>query len=219
MRYALSFSGGKDSTLALDRAYRQGLKVDCLFTIHEGSSGRVRFHGTRAELIAAQARAIRLPVLQDFTHPDNYEVVFTRVLARLKDDGIGGIIFGNIHLADIRQWYEERVRARGLVHVEPLWHATGTDLLAEFVGRGYRTRIVSVDRSQAPERWLGREIDETFIAEVQQHPEIDPCGERGEYHTFVWDGPLFAHRLDILSGERVEMEGHILLDLIPGGES
>src|SRR5437588_7005802 len=120
-KYALSFSGGKDSMLALDRALRQRFDIHRLFNIYEGSSGRVRFHGIRAHLIGAQADSIGIPLLQDSTHPDDYEAVFLRVLDRLQEEGIGGIIFGNIHLADIRAWYEERVTARGFEHVEPLW--------------------------------------------------------------------------------------------------
>jgi uncharacterized protein (TIGR00290 family) len=213
MRYALSFSGGKDSTLALDRSIRRGFDVARLFNIYEGVSGRVRFHGTRAALIAAQADSLGIPLLQDCTHPDNYEAVLLRMLDRLQAEGIGGIIFGNIHLADIRAWYEERVRARGLEHVEPLWGDAGTDLVREFVDRGYDARLVSIDLARTPRDWLGRRIDAAFLADLAAHPEIDPCGERGEYHSFVQNGPLFRRPLEVTTGETVEMEGHALLEM------
>lgn len=213
MRYALSFSGGKDSTLALDRAVHDGLDVAYLFNIYEGISGRVRFHGTRATLIAAQAASLGIPLLQDSTHPDDYEQVFLRVLDRLRSAGIGGIIFGNIHLADIRAWYEERVTARGFQHVEPLWLTPGVELLREFVSRGYNARIVSIDQAKTPPEWLGRIIDSAFIEEVRAHSSIDPCGERGEYHSFVESGPLFGSPLQSEPGPRIEMEGHALLEL------
>jgi uncharacterized protein (TIGR00290 family) len=212
MQYALSFSGGKDSTLALDRSQRDGLDVAYLFNIFEGVSGRVRFHGTRAPLIAAQAASLGIPLMQDSTHPDDYEQVFLRVLDRLQAEGIGGIIFGNIHLADIRAWYEERVTARGLLHVEPLWLTPGVELLREFVKRGYSSRIVSIDLARTPADWLGRIIDHTFIEAVLAHPSIDPCGERGEYHSFVESGPLFQTPLQTTVGPHVEMEGHALLE-------
>lgn len=212
-RYALSFSGGKDSMLALDRTVRQGLDVAYLFNIYEGSSGRVRFHGIRAPLIAAQADSIGIPLIQDSTAPDDYETVFLRILDRLRDEGIGGIIFGNIHLADIRAWYEERVTGRGFEHVEPLWQNPGLDLVREVIDRGYLARVVSVDLARAPRAWLGRLLDRTLLEEIVAHPEIDPCGERGEFHTFVENGPLFIHPIRPQIGQSIEMEGHGLIEL------
>ncbi|HEX8916977.1 MAG TPA: diphthine--ammonia ligase [Chloroflexota bacterium] len=212
-RYALSWSGGKDSTLALDRAVRQGLEVACLFNIYEGVSGRVRFHGVPAGLIAAQADALGIPLLQDATHPDDYETVFLRVLDRLKADGIDGVIFGNIHLADIRAWYEERTVGRGFQHVEPLWGDPPLSLVREVVDRGYIPLMVSVDLARTPRQWLGRPLERSLLAEIEARPEIDPCGERGEYHTFVHSGPLFREALLIKVGKEIEMEGHGLVDL------
>jgi diphthine-ammonia ligase len=213
MNYALSFSGGKDSMLALDRAVRQGLDVAYLFNIYEGSSGRVRFHGIRASLIAAQADSLGIPLIQDFTHPDDYETVFLRVLDLLQEKGIGGILFGNIHLADIRAWYEERTLARGFEHVEPLWGGRGEVLTQEVIGRGYVPRVVSVDLARAPREWLGTALDRELLSEIEARPDIDPAGERGEYHTFVEDGPLFSTPLRVRIGDQVEMEGHGLVEV------
>lgn len=214
MRYALSFSGGKDSTLALDRALGEGLDVVYLFNIYEGVSGRVRFHGVRAELIAAQAQALGINLIQESTDPDDYEVVLLRILDRLKREGIEGIIFGNIHLADIRAWYEERVTARGFSYLEPLWGVPALELLREFVSSGYLARVVSIDLARTPEAWLGRMVDQSLIVEIERHPEIDPCGEQGEYHTFVEHGPRFRWPLSVTIGERVDMEGHALLEVM-----
>lgn len=202
--------------LALDRAIRQGLDVACVFNIYEGSSGRVRFHGIPAPVIAAQAEAIGIPLIQDFTHPADYETVFIRTLERLRDEGIDGIIFGNIHLDDIRAWYEERVTGMGLQHIEPLWGEPGIGLAGEVIDRGYAPVIVSIDLARAPESWLGRIFDRDLLREIEAHPEIDPAGERGEYHTFVADGPLFHRPLDITLSERVEMEGHGLVEVTLG---
>jgi uncharacterized protein (TIGR00290 family) len=201
--------------LALDRALRQGLDLQYLFNIYEGVSGRVRFHGVRSTLIAQQARSIGIPLLQDATHPDDYETVFLRMLDRLQAEGIGGVIFGNIHLADIRAWYEERVTGRGLEHLEPLWGEVGDVLLREVVTRGFQARLVSVDLACTPSQWLGRTIDQEFIAEILSRPDLDPCGERGEYHTFVHDGPIFREPLRIQVGDQVETEGHALLEVLP----
>lgn len=218
MRYALSFSGGKDSTLALDRARRDGLDIAFLFNIYERSSGRVRFHGVRASLIASQADSLGIPLIQDATHPDDYETVLLRILDRLRDEDIGGIIFGNIHLADIRAWYEDRVTARGFRHIEPLWGERPVDLVRETVDRGYEATLVSIDLARTPSDWLGRRIDLAFIDDLDRHSDIDPCGERGEYHTFVAAGPLFDRPLHVQLGRRIEMEGHAMLEVM-GGDS
>jgi len=213
VKYALSFSGGKDSVLALDRAVRQGLDVAYLFNVFEGVSGRVRFHGVPAACIGRQAETLGISMLQDATHPDGYETVLLRLLDRLRQEGIGGIIFGNIHLADIRAWYEERTTRLGFQHVEPLWGEPGVSLLHEVIDRGYRAQVVSIDLSRTPEAWLGRTLDRALLAEILARPEIDPCGERGEYHTFVQNGPLFRHPIDLEMGGRFEMEGHGLIEI------
>jgi len=213
VKYALSFSGGKDSMLALDRAMRQGLEVAYLFNVFEGVSGRVRFHGVRASYIERQAEALGIPLLQDSTHPDDYEAVLLRLLDRLRKEGIGGIIFGNIHLADIRTWYEERTTRHGFQHVEPLWGESGISLLHEVIDRGYTAQVVSIDLARTPDAWLGRTLDHALCTEIVARPDIDPCGERGEYHTFVQNGPLFHRPIDLELGGRFEMEGHGLLEV------
>ncbi|HUZ03001.1 MAG TPA: diphthine--ammonia ligase [Thermomicrobiaceae bacterium] len=211
-RYALSWSGGKDSLLALDRALLGGRDVATLFTIHEGNTGRVRFHGVRAELIQAQAKALGLPILQAHTHPCDYEAVLIDLLNRLPALGIGGVIFGNIHLADIRAWYEERTGARGLEHVEPLWGDTPSDVVREFVERGHVSRIVSVNLDLGRPEWLGRTFDLDLIREIEA-AGVDPCGERGEYHSFSVNGPRFRHPVAVREVGIIEMEGHRILDL------
>src|SRR5207244_12953531 len=108
LKHALFWSGGKDSLLALDRAERRGLEVSHLVNISEGNTGRVRFHGVRKELIQAQAEALGKTLLQFETHPENFEQAFQRALARARELGIGAIAFGNIYLADVRAWDEDR---------------------------------------------------------------------------------------------------------------
>ncbi|MBW3552389.1 MAG: hypothetical protein KY466_02700 [Gemmatimonadetes bacterium] len=213
--YALSWSGGKDSTLALDRARRAGLEVALLFNIYEGNTGRVRFHGVRRELIEAQADSLGLELLAAHTHPDDYEAVFLGVLDEIGARGLGGVVFGNIHLADIRAWYEERVMARGLEHVEPLWGGAPADLVQEFLDRGFRTRIASVDLARGRREWVGAELTPALAARIAAEEDVDPAGERGEYHTFAFDGPLFRHPVAHRVAGTVEMEGHLLAELLP----
>ncbi|KPJ86765.1 MAG: hypothetical protein AMS18_15225, partial [Gemmatimonas sp. SG8_17] len=121
MIYALMSSGGKDSTLALDRARRQELDVRYFVNIYDGATQRVRFHGVHRELIARQAQALGLEPLITEAAPDGFEAAFLKLLGELQQRDVTGVIFGNVHLAEIRWWYEERVLEAGLRHVEPIW--------------------------------------------------------------------------------------------------
>jgi uncharacterized protein (TIGR00290 family) len=213
---AVWFSGGKDSMLALDRAVRAGCTGLRLVTLYDHDSGRVRFHGVPAEVMRAQADALGLPMRCYSTTPSTFEEVFLAALAEQRAEGIGGVIFGNIHLADVRAWYEERVRAAGLEHIEPIWGEPPVMLVREVIARGYRAVLTCVEAACADRAWLGRpitpELVDTFAA-----AGIDPCGERGEYHTLVTDGPLFRHplavRLGVVPGEIHEENGFCQLDV------
>lgn len=215
--YALASSGGKDSTLALHRAVTRGLRVTHLLSVVDAESGRVPYHGLRREMLGAQAEALGLELVQEEAGPDGFEEALTRGLGRLVDDGVRGVVFGNIHLEEIREWYEERVTGRGLEHVEPLWQGDPARLAREFVHFGYRGRVISVNLEDGDPEWLGRDVDDGLLAEIASRPDTDPCGERGEYHSFVWDGPLFRRPVRAREGETMEVEGHRLLDLVPDG--
>ncbi|HEX8982339.1 MAG TPA: hypothetical protein VF792_06200 [Ktedonobacterales bacterium] len=119
--HALFFSGGKDSMLALDRSIRGGRNVAALVTLYDDASQRIRFHGVPIDLMRAQAEALGIPIALYATTPSTFEQVYLTALADLRSDGIHGLIFENIHLAEVRAWYEERVRPAGLDHLEPLW--------------------------------------------------------------------------------------------------
>ena len=215
MAYALLSGGGKDSTLALDRARRMGMDVRYLASIYQGDSGRIRFHGTRHELVAQQAQALGLELVEAATGPEEFEPVFMRVLADLRRRGCRGVILGNIHLADVHAWYQQRIFAAELEHVEPLWGEPAIEVLHEVVERGFQALIVSVDLAQHAVPFLGRELDADVITEIGITDDLDACGERGEYHTFVFDGPLFTQEVRFVRGELQEREGHQFLDLIP----
>ena len=212
---ALSWSGGKDATLALDRALRQGLDVRYLFNTHEAITGRVRFHGVRRQLVVAQAASLGLELLQAETHPHDFDLVFLGLLDRLRGLGVEAVVFGNIHLADVRDWYEQRVHSFGLHHLEPLWGSPPAAVAREFVDRGFRARVVSVNTALAPDDWLGRELNHALLDEIEREPAVDPAGERGEYHTFTYDGPLFRWPVSFIEAGVFEREGHRVLDLVP----
>lgn len=181
--------------------------------IYEGSSGRVRFHGVRKELIAAQAKALGMELLQEKTYPETFEQAFLSALQELKQLGIGGIVFGNIHLADIRAWYEQRTIAQGFEHIEPLWGNSPSSLIREFVRRGHQARVVSVYLTCGRREWLGRDFSEEFIDELEHCENTDVCGERGEYHSFSFSGPMFGAPLELRNESQFEIENHLILDL------
>jgi len=214
MKTALLWSGGKDSLLALDRAQRNGLNVTHLVNIFEGNSQRVRFHGVPQALIAEQVRALGKTFLSYATHPDTFEQAFQKAMQALKAEGVEALAFGNIHLADIRAWYEERVTAGGFKHVEPLWGDPPETLIREFVARGHRSRIVSVypEAGGQPE-WLGQDFTPELVDRLAQTPGIDICGERGEYHSFAWGGPLFQWDVAFESTGTFSRDNHLCLDL------
>lgn len=215
MPYALMTSGGKDSTLALDRARRAGLDVQLLAAMYDGTSGRVRYHGLRKQLLIEQAKAIGIELVAAPTPVHAFEPVFHDLLDMLKRRGITGVVFGNVHLADIRDWYEQRVRAAGLEHVEPLWGDPSVEVAWEVVERGYRALVISVNLDMSAVGHLGKELDADLVTEISCSDDLDPGGERGEYHTFVFDGPEFRHPVGFTRGETIEAEGHRILDLLP----
>jgi diphthine-ammonia ligase len=212
-QYALSFSGGKDSLLALDRARRAGWRVEYLVTMYDAVSERVRFHGVPIALIQSQADALGIQLLRYSTPPETFEAAFLQSLVDLRQHGMTGIVFGNIHLADVRAWYEERTTAAGLVHREPLWGDAPGRLVRECIARGYQFTITSIELAHARPAWLGAAVTESLVEDFER-AGIDPCGERGEYHTFVSAGPLFAHPVLIRLGEVVTMQGYRLIDLV-----
>lgn len=197
--YAVCFSGGKDSMLALDRAQRAGLHVARLVTLYDEASERVRFHAVPIAVMRAQAKALGVPVSLHPTTPETFESVFLAALAELRDVGIAGMIFGNIHLADVRAWYEERVRGVDLEHIEPLWGEPPALLVREVLSRGYTAVLTCIEEPKADPSWLGEPLTEELVAAFEQRG-IDPCGERGEYHTLVTNGPLFSAPLAVRFG-------------------
>ena len=211
-RCALSFSGGKDSMLALDRALKAGARVEYLLTLYDEASQRVRFHNVPIVLIQAQADALGIPLLAYPNAPERFEAVFLQALRELKQRNIDTILFGNIHLSDVRAWYEERTTAAGFVHREPLWGEAPAQLVRAYLDRGYKALLTCIELARARPAWLGAQMDEALVREFEQ-AGIDPCGERGEYHTFVYDGPLFARPLPVHAGSVSEAAGFRMLDV------
>lgn len=202
----LSWSGGKDSALALF-VCRQSAQFEIvgLLTNVNGQFGRVSMHGVRTELIEAQAEAIGLP-LYTLEFPgdvsmDVYNSLVKNRLTEFKDQGITHVIYGDIFLEDLRQYREQQLNEVGLQGVFPLWNQNTVILLAKFIQSGFKAVLVCVNENYLPESWAGRELDETILDDLPA--SVDPCGENGEYHSFVYDGPIFAKPIAFQKGETV----------------
>ena len=221
MRVAISWSGGKDSCLATWYARRQGLDVVFLLNAMYGQLHRVSFHGTRARHIVRQAEAMDLRLLQFPVPLDlaQYEAAFKRAVSKLQRIGVEGIVFGDIYLDEHRQWGERVASEIGVTPYWPLWGRDTHELLPEFIDAGFEAVVVAANVQYFREEWLGRRTDAQFQADIEQlagERGVDVCGERGEYHTLVIDGPLFRRRLAVTYGPRVQKDGYWMLDLPRG---
>ena len=212
-RYALMWSGGKDSALALDRAFKSGIEVGRLLSFYDAATGRVRFHATRVEMLEAQAAAIGIDLRAVPTAWQEMEANLRAQLLSLREEGFKGVVLGDIHLVDVRAWYEERVTAAGLQHVEPIWGEPSHLLLDEFVSSGGRAVVTCVEVAKLDESWLGRVIDDRFASEIGS-TGVDVCGENGEYHSFAFAGPVFKKLLSWTAGKRRVDSGFAQLDLL-----
>lgn len=212
MSWALATAGGKDATLALHRARGQGLEVCWGLNVFEGNTDLVRFHGTPRSVLEAHMHALGLEPMLGHTHPGGFEDAFMALLDRVGNAGGQGVIFGNLHLDDIRGWYEERVTGVGLDHHEPLWGTKPEAVARSVVDEGFSTWIVSVNLELGDPSWLGRTLDHALV-DAFIDAGIDPCGEGGEYHTLVTDGPGFSAPLSVCGVGEEEREGHRFLIL------
>jgi uncharacterized protein (TIGR00290 family) len=207
------WSGGKDSALALWRARQRGLQVEWLVNVYDRATERVRFHATPLAAIAQQAEAAGVSLFSVPTDWETFDGSLRETYAALAEQGCRGVVFGDIHLADVRAWYEERTRAAGLDHVEPLWGESPAALLAEFVAIGGRAVLTCIETAKLDPSWLGRVIDERFVRDIATLA-VDPCGENGEYHSFAYSGPFFNADIPWRAGERRDDGRFAQLDVV-----
>lgn len=210
--FVLSWSGGKDSALALLRMQEAGGRPLTLLSVLDESGTRSRSHGLRPEVLAAQAAALGLPLWAARASWAIYEREFTGLLTRAAEAGATTVVFGDIDLQDHRDWEERVCAAAGLTATLPLWQEPRRALVEEGLGRGLRSRIVAVREDALPAELLGRVLDPALLDEIERLG-ADACGENGEYHTVVVDGPGFAAPLRLHPGKLHREGGVVTLDL------
>jgi uncharacterized protein (TIGR00290 family) len=215
--YALSWSGGKDSALALHSLTAGGgPRPSALITTITADHERISMHGVRVELLRRQAEAIGIePVevrIPAGASNEVYEAAFAAALASPPLSELEDVAFGDLFLGDVRAYRERQCAAAGRRARFPLW-GTDTRVLAErFIALGFRARIVCLDPRRLSTSLAGREFDRRLLAELPK--DVDPCGENGEFHTFVFDGPTFRAPVPCRSGEVVERDGFVFADLL-----
>jgi uncharacterized protein (TIGR00290 family) len=215
---ALSWSGGKDSALAL-WVLREELGIEplALLTTITADYDRISMHGVRRELLRAQARAVGAELVEiEIPAACVNEVYEARMAAALDRPPLAGaqtIAFADLFLADIRAYREERLAAAGRTALFPIWGRDTAALAREFIAAGFEATLVSVDPSQLDPAFVGRSFDESLLADLP--PEVDPCGENGEFHTFVHAGPIFQAPVEVELGEAVMRDGFAFQDLLP----
>ncbi|MFA5156402.1 MAG: diphthine--ammonia ligase [Candidatus Omnitrophota bacterium] len=199
MKAVSLWSGGKDSCFACYKAMSRGYKVTALFNFTKLDGTASLSHGLDPRLISDQARVCGLPLFQKpMPGPELYEREFKNLIAEWKvNKGIEAIIFGDIYLKEHKEWIDRVCKESDIKPVFPLWGLNTKDILCDFINCGFKAVIVCVKAGVLGEEWLGRELDKRFIEDLRRYdPAIDPCGEEGEFHTFVYDGPIFKRPVE-----------------------
>ena len=210
--YAASWSGGKDSCFACWKAVSQGLEVSYLLNFINTDSTRAMSHGLDRKLIALQAQAMGLPILQQKVTWETYEAGFKDALEKLKLEGIIGLVTGDIYLQEHKDWIDRVCGEVGVKALLPLWGMNSAVLLNEFMEAGFKAVIVSVKAKFLDKEWLGRQLDKKLASELSQLG-IDVCGEAGEFHTFVYNGPSFKKPVKIGRTAVISRNDHWTLDI------
>jgi uncharacterized protein (TIGR00290 family) len=217
MTFALSWSGGKDSALALWTLRRQRLEPEALITTVTETYDRISMHGVRRELLARQAEALGRPLVEVVIPPacvnEIYEARMAEAFAAAPLSGVDAVAFGDLFLEDVRAYREGRLAGAGKRGLFPLWGRETAALAREFLDAGFEAMLVCVDPRALDSAFAGRRYDERLLAELP--PGVDPCGENGEFHTFVYAGPIFAEPIACETGEIVARDGFVFCDLTP----
>ena len=216
MRVALSWSSGKDSAWSLHLLRQDpNVEVVALVTTLNEQFGRVAMHAVRRQLLELQAESVGVPL---WTVPlpwpcsnEEYESRMRDLCIRAINEGVEGMAFGDLFLTDIRAYREKQLAGTGLQPLFPVWQIPTAELAPTMIASGLRAKITCIDPNVLPAEFAGRDFDTQFLADLP--PGIDPCGENGEFHSFVYDGPGFRQPINVSVGEIVERDGFVFADL------
>jgi uncharacterized protein (TIGR00290 family) len=216
-RVLLSWSSGKDSAWGLHLfSARKDVQAVALVTTFNSAANRVAMHAVRRSLVEIQAERIGLPLWPvELPWPCSnaqYEEIVQGVWRRALDEGIHAVAFGDLFLEDIRAYRERQLSGTGLDPLFPVWQIPTRRLAEEMIAAGVKAKITCVDPSKLDKSFAGRDFDQAFLDDLPA--EVDPCGENGEFHTFVYDAPVFSRAIEVRTGEIVERDGFVFADVL-----
>lgn len=213
MKAFVSWSGGKESAFSLYRANLQGIEINYLVNM-AGEDGKFsRSHGLSSKVLKAQAEAIGISLVQSSTSWEDYEKKFKNKILTLKTKGINAGVFGDIDIQEHKNWVGKICYELKIIPVLPLWENKQQKLLEDFVDIGFKAIVVSTCSDYLDEKWLGRQIDRQFIEDLKSLDDIGLCGEKGEYHSFVFDGPIFRKRVRFVPGKKLGKDNYSFLEI------
>ena len=220
-KVVLSWSSGKDSAMVLyEIQSRKEYEIAALLTTITEGYDRVSMHGVPRVLVEQQAKSLGLPLQKVFISKDSsneeYEAKMKETLVRLKQDGVSLIVFGDIFLQDVKQYRENNLSKLGMKGIFPIWGRDTTELTKSFIALGFQAVITCVDTRVLDQRFVGRMVDESFLAQLP--PNVDPGGENGEFHSFVFNGPIFREKVAYTPGKQVLRDSFYFSDLLPSKE-
>jgi uncharacterized protein (TIGR00290 family) len=197
------WSGGKDSCFACYQAKLQGYQISAVVNFTNADGTDSVSHGLSAETIQRQTEMTEMPLLQKAMPKQGYRDAFKALIEELKaKEDIKGVVFGDIYLQEHRDWIDKVCEELKVEAILPIWTTDTEGLAKQIIDSGFKAIIVSVNKEILGEQWLGREIDNRFVGELKALGNIDLCGERGEFHTFVYDGPIFKRPVSFVSGKK-----------------
>ncbi len=215
MRVISLWSGGKDSCFAAYLAKLKGYKIVSLFNFTDFQGVDSLSHGLSAQIIRKQIEMTGFSFLQKAMPKQTYTEEFKKVISEWKEkENIVGIVFGDIYLEEHKVWIDKVCQELDVKPVMPLWGRKTKDLITEFIKTGFKAKIVSADRRFLEEEWLGRKVDQRLVKDLEALGNIDLCGEKGEFHTFVYDGPIFKKAVEFSFGKKTQKNGHWFLEVI-----